>query len=206
MKDPLFGNKVAAAALIVILLAFGLPIVINTLTAVFGGHHGHHDADPENPFHLAYIPADIQVGSGPAPEVVKVDLGTLMAAASAERGQRAAGLCTACHTLEKDGANGIGPNLWNVVGRAKGAVSGFGYSNALTSFGGDWSYEQLDGYLANSSSFMPGTQMAQMVRKDKKRADLLAYLGTLADSPLAFPEPAPPAAPEIEDEPSAEAE
>lgn len=190
-KDPLFGNKVAAAALATLLIAFGLPIIITTMTKVFGGHHGDHH-DEANPFGLAYVPAEIVIdGGGPVEAAPEIDLGTLLANASVERGQRAAGLCAACHTFEEGGADGIGPHLWNVVGRDVGGVSGFSYSQALQDFGGQWTYEHLDGYLENSPAYIPGTQMAQMVRKDERRADILAYLGSLSANPVPFPEPDP---------------
>lgn len=190
MKDPLFGNKVAAAALTVVLLAFGVPITLNTLGKVFAGHHGH-EKDAENPFHLAYIPAEIQIGTGPKVEAPKVSLGELLANASAQRGERSAALCAACHTFAEGEANGIGPNLWNIVNRPVGGISGYSYSNVVANAGGVWSYDRLDPYLANSQSYLPGTTMAQMVRKDTKRADILAYLATLSDDPVPFPEPAP---------------
>ncbi|MEM9989006.1 MAG: cytochrome c family protein [Pseudomonadota bacterium] len=192
MKDPLYGNKIAAVALTTVLLAFGLPITINTLGKIFGGHHGHH-TDEANPFGLAYIPTEIKLeGPGAAPPEPEVDLGTLLAQASAERGKRGAALCSACHTFEKGGPNGIGPNLWDVMGREVASVAGFSYSAAVENFGGVWSYERLDPYLENSGAYIPGTQMVQMLRKDQKRADILAYLATLSDDPLPFPEPAPP--------------
>ncbi|WOI53165.1 c-type cytochrome [Parvularcula sp. LCG005] len=199
MKDPLYGNKVAAAILVTLLLAVGLPIILGTLTAVFAGHHGAHH-DEENPWGLAYTPTEITVdGATEAVAEVEVDLGTLLANASAERGERAAGLCGACHTFEKGGSNGIGPNLWGVMGREVAGVSGYGYSAALQSVGGEWTYEKVDHLLENSQSFAPGTSMAQMVRKDDKRADILAYLQTLSDNPMPFPEPAPVAEPEGEE-------
>ncbi|MEM9232985.1 MAG: cytochrome c family protein [Pseudomonadota bacterium] len=194
-KDPLFGNKVAAAVLTTLLIAVGLPIIITTMTKVFSGHHGDHH-DESNPFGLAYVPAEIVIeGAAPAEAEAVIDLGTLLANASVERGERAAALCAACHTFEKGGADGIGPHLWDIVGRDIGGVSGFAYSQAVRDFGGQWTYEHLDGYLENSAAYIPGTQMAQMVRKDERRADILAYLGSLSDNPLPFPEPAP-AAPE----------
>ena len=191
MKDPLFGNKIAAAVLVTLLIAAGLPSIISTMTGVFGGHHGH-EADEENPFGLAYIPTDIKIGgAGATEEEPEPDLGTLLANASAQRGERAAGLCAACHTFEKGGANGIGPHLYGVVGRDIANVSGFGYSGALQDLEGEWTYEKLDHFLENSQAYVPGTQMAQMIRKPEKRADILAYLGSLSDDPVPFPEPAP---------------
>ncbi|ADM08861.1 cytochrome C [Parvularcula bermudensis HTCC2503] len=191
MKDPLYGNKVAAAILTTLLLAFGLPITISTLTKVFS-HHGHHEADEENPFGLAYIPAEIELGPTAAgEEEEEIDLGTLMANASVERGQRAAGLCGSCHTFQEGEPNGIGPNLWGIVGRDIASHGGFSYSSALQGLEGDWTYERLDPYLENSQAYVPGTQMAQMVRKEEKRADLLAYLGSLSNDPVPYPAPAP---------------
>ena len=190
MKDPLYGNKVAAVALIVLLLAFGLPITINTLTKVFAGHHGDHHEEG-NPFGLAYIPTEIRIDGAAAVEEVPIDLGTMMANSSETRGERAAALCAACHTFAKGGDNGIGPNLWNVVGKDIASVDGYAYSSALSAVEGVWEYDRLDKYLENSAAYVPGTQMAQMVRKPEKRADILAYLGSLSDNPVPFPEPAP---------------
>lgn len=196
-KDPLFGNKVAAAILLTVFIAFGLPIIIKTMTGLFGGHHGAGHHDEANPFGLAYIPAEIAIeGGGAAAPAPEIDLGTLLANASASRGERAAGLCKACHTFEKGGADGIGPNLWGVMGRDVAAVSGFGYSGAMSGLDGIWTYERVDHLLENSQAFLPGTQMAQMVRKDEKRADILAFLQTLSDEPYPFPEPAPAASAE----------
>lgn len=191
MKDPLYGNKVAAAVLTVALLAFGVPIVLETFDKL-GHHDAHHEKDPDNPFHLAYIPAEVTFSADAAKEEApKVDLGTLMASASADRGKRGAALCGSCHTFAEGEPNGIGPNLWNLVGREVASVSGFGYSGALKEIGGVWSYERLDPYLENSQSYVPGTQMAQMIRKETKRADILAYLGSLSNDPVPFPAPAP---------------
>lgn len=206
MKDPLYGNKVAAAFLTTVLLAAGLPIVIGTLGKVFGGHHGHHGTEA-NPFGLAYIPSEIVIGgAGAAPAEEKMSLAELLQNASAQRGERAAGLCAACHTFEKGGSNGIGPNLWGVVGREVGGVPGFGYSAAVAGEEGVWSYDRLDPYLANSQSYIAGTTMVQMVRKDEKRADILAYLATLSDDPVPFPEPPPPAPETMEEGAPAEAD
>ena len=208
MKDALFSNKLAAVVLIVLLLFIGLPVIVHTFEALLGGHHGHHEYDEENPFHLTVIPYETLVGGGEGQvEEEEISLGCLLADADPARGARAGAICTSCHSLGQNGANGTGPRMWGVVGRDIGGLEDYnGYSAAIRTFGGQWTYESLDAYLYNSASFMPGTNMAQQVRKDNKRADILAFLGTLREGdPMPFPECVPPAAEEEMAEPLGEA-
>ena len=186
-KDPLFSNKIAAAVLAALLLVFGLP---QLTAAVFGG--GHHGGEGEE-LHLAYCCVELEGGDASAEAEAEAppDLGTLLASASATGGERRAALCKSCHTFEQGGANGAGPNLWNVVGRDVASVSGFSYTSALQGFGGAWTYERLDEYLRNSQEYVPGTSMVQRFARDDQRADILAYLQTLSANPVSFPEPAP---------------
>ncbi len=184
MNDPLFGNKLAAAVLVALLLFFGLPQLASSLIGG-GGHHGGHGGELK----LAY-PIEFETdGAGDEAPVAEIGLGTLLADASASAGERKAALCKSCHSFEEGGANGAGPNLWNVVGRQVAAVSGFNYTSALEDFGGEWTYERLDKYLENSQSYIPGTLMVQKIGKDDQRADILAYLGSLSEDPVPFPEP-----------------
>lgn len=195
MKDSLFTNKLAAAGLIVLLLFIGLPVILTTFQTLAAGHHGHHEFHEENPFDLQYKPYINLVGGGEAqPEPVEISLGCLLADADPARGARGAAICAACHQFDEGGANATGPRLWGLVGREIGGVADFaGYTPAISSFGGEWTYENLDGYLKNSASFMPGTAMQQQVRKDDRRADILAYLGTLTSGePMPYPECVPP--------------
>ena len=197
MKDPLYGNKVAAAVLIVLLLAVGLPVVVGTF-AELAEHAGHHEESPSPyPGRIVYAPFDpaaleAQSGGGEEGPEAPYDLGALLAAADVERGARAAAICSSCHSFDRGGVNGTGPNLWEVIGRPVASVSGFAYSGALQALGGAWTYEKMDPYLENSQGYVPGTQMAQKVRKDQKRADILAYLGSLSDNPAPYPAPLPP--------------
>lgn len=195
MKDSLFSNKLAAVVLIVLLLFIGLPVIVNTMSLVFGGHHGH-EYEEDNPFGLAYQPyAELAVSGAAKVEEVKVSLGCLLAEADATRGQRSAGVCAACHSFDVGGANLTGPKLWNIVGRDIASVDGYDdYSGALSALEGEWTYDKLDQYLYNSTAYVPGTNMAQAIRKDNKRADILLYLGSLADSPMEVPECVPPVA------------
>lgn len=108
----------------------------------------------------------------------EVSFEELLASADLGRGQRAFNKCAACHRLE-DGANGTGPHLFGVVGRAKGSVDGFGYSGAI---GTDdvWSAENLSAFIENPRGYAPGTSMAFAgIRNPQERADLIAYLDTI---------------------------
>ncbi|MHA7873125.1 MAG: c-type cytochrome [Hyphococcus sp.] len=189
MNDPLFGNKIAAAVLTALLLVFGLPQL--TAAILGGGHHGgHHDE-----LKLAYccVELDFAAAAGEAAVEEAYDLGAMLASASVSSGERRAALCQSCHTFDEGGANGTGPNLWNVVGRQVAGVSGFNYSSALRDFGGEWTYERLDEYLRNSQEYVPGTAMVQRIGRDQQRAEILAYLGSLSSNPVDYPAPNAPA-------------
>ncbi len=96
-------------------------------------------------------------------------------------GERLWRACQACHKLE-DGANGTGPHLYGVVGRAVGSVDGFGYSGALSEVAEVWSPEALNGFLENPREWAPGTAMAYRGMSDiEDRANLIAYLDSIDD-------------------------
>jgi cytochrome c len=116
---------------------------------------------------------------------------TLLAKASVEKGQTAAKQCQACHTFEKGGPNRVGPNLWNIVNRPRASEAGFNYSAGMKSKGGNWSFDELNKFLANPRGYVPGTAMtfAGMSRAEQ-RADVIDYLHTLADNPVPLPKAA----------------
>ena len=100
--------------------------------------------------------------------------------ADAEAGKNAALICAACHTLEADGGTRVGPNLYGLINRTTASVSDFQYSEAMASYGGDWSPERLDTFLKNPMEAVPGTTMVfPGVQDDTERANLIAYLNTL---------------------------
>jgi cytochrome c len=112
----------------------------------------------------------------------------LLAAANIENGKAKFRLCVACHTPAEGGKNLVGPNLWNIVNRARGAADGFSYSPGMKAKGGAWSYEDLNSFLANPKQFLPQTKMAFAgLPKPEDRADVIAYLRTLSPSPAPLP-------------------
>lgn len=177
-------NKIAGALLGTLLFVMGLGMLGDV---IFAPHH---------PVVAGYaLPAAEdapKAGAAPAPAAPAVPLPQLLAKADAKKGEAQAKACAACHSFDKGGANKIGPALYGVVDRAKAAVPGFGYSAAskeAAAKGGKWDFAALDAFIANPKGYLPGTSMGYAGLKDaEKRADLLLYLRSMADTPAPLPQ------------------
>lgn len=112
----------------------------------------------------------------------------LIADANIEAGEKLSRQCAACHSFEKGGPNKIGPNLWDVVNNPKGEKTGFNYSSALMDKGGKWTYSALNQFLWRPGSYIKGTKMNYVgLKKPEKRAAIIAWMRTLADSSPPLP-------------------
>jgi cytochrome c len=101
----------------------------------------------------------------------------------AAKGERTFATCSVCHTAERGGDNGIGPNLWGAYGAHAASNADFSYSSALKSAGIVWNDATLDRWLTAPSAFVPGTLMtfAGVPDPDERKA-LIAYLKTLREA------------------------
>ncbi|GGF76992.1 cytochrome c family protein [Azorhizobium oxalatiphilum] len=175
-------NKIAGAVLGTLTLTLGLGIVSEILFT------------PEAPAKPGYEIAVKEEGgaaaAGPA-KAAAVPIAELLPKASPEKGAAVAKRCGACHNFTEGAGAKVGPDLYAVVGRAKGSVAGFSYSAAMKAKGGDWSFDELNAFLTNPKGDIPGTAMAFAgIPKETERADLIAYLNTLSHSPLPLPQAA----------------
>ncbi len=172
-------NKIMGALLGTCLFLLSLNIVAGAYFApVKPAKPGYDIAVPETP-----------AGGAPAgPAEPEKPIAELLASSDVAKGEQAAKKCAACHTFNKGGPNRVGPNLWGVVERPKGTEGGFNYSAALKGKGGNWSYDDLNKFLANPKGFVQGTNMQFAgINRASERADLLNYLHTLSDAPKPLP-------------------
>ena len=107
-------------------------------------------------------------------------LATSAQAGDAANGKTVFARCAICHTVQKGGANGLGPNLFGVVGRKAASLSTFMYSGALKNSGITWTPDKIKTWVTSPARMVPGTKMAFAGLSNAKQADdVVAYLGTL---------------------------
>lgn len=170
-------NKIVAAILIALITAKGASLIAD------------HLIRPKMLTENAFKIAGVQSTSSPAAEKTgPTPIEPLLAKANAQNGATIFKKCTSCHTAEKGGPNKIGPDLYNVVNAPKGKHEGFTYSAAMEKKGGTWTYDELNHFLYDPRSVIPGTKMSFAgLKNDQERADVIAYLRQQNDSPPPLP-------------------
>ncbi|MBD1173900.1 cytochrome c family protein [Pelagibacterales bacterium SAG-MED01] len=173
-------NKIIAAVLMVALLVIGIGKLSDIIFYVDKPKTPGYAVDTEQA-----ITASANI-SETAEE--KIDIAALMAMGDLTVGEKVFKKCAACHSIVKGGKNNIGPALYNVVGRQVGVVTDYKYSKALSGYGKEWTFEELNGYLIKPAKWIKGTKMAFAgLRKEKDRASVILYLNQNSDNPLTLP-------------------
>jgi cytochrome c len=169
-------NKTALALMSVLLLTMGLGVVSNAIYAP------EHAAKPGYP--LPAGEAKTAKADGPKEEPLPV----LLAKADPHKGEGDVKVCQSCHSFEKGGVAKVGPPLYGVLGRPKGSIAGFAYSDGMKGKGGEWTFADLNSFVAKPSAYVSGTKMTYPGEGDaQKRADIIAYIDTLSETPLPLP-------------------
>lgn len=181
-------NKVIGGLLGTVFVVFSVGLVSDALFA---------SPAPEKPG-FAIEAVEPEAGAAGPVEAAK-PIAELLATANAEAGATVFKKCQACHSGEKGGPNKVGPDLWDIVDRPVAHHEGFAYSSGMKEFakGGEehWTYDNLNHFLTSPKNFVKGTAMGFAgLKKDDERANVIAYLRTLSDSPKPLPEAAAPAA------------
>ncbi|WP_419907753.1 c-type cytochrome [Hoeflea sp.] len=195
-----FFNAAAGAFLAV---AFVVMTVSIASDAIF------HTTEPEAEGYALLASEGSTATASAGEEETLAPIAPLLASASVDGGERAFRKCAACHTVEDGGANRVGPNLWEIVDRPVAAAAGFGYSTAMQDYseGGEkkWEYENLNAFLESPRRYLRGTAMSFAgVRSADERADLIAYMRSLSNSPAPLPSADAMAPAAEETEPAAE--
>ena len=185
--DSFEFNKIAGW----ILAAFVVLLGVSTVTTMA--------FKPHKPEKQAYVVEGVEVeaSASAAPAEAEKPIGFYLASASAEKGEAVFKKCGACHNAEKGGANGIGPNLYGVLGGPHAHRADFSYSTAMAATKGKtWGWDEINAWLKSPKAYIPGNKMSFAgIGKPEDRASVALYLNSKSDSPLPLPAVAAEAAP-----------
>ena len=146
---------------------------------------------PHKPERQSYVIEGVveEVAAGAGASEAEKPIAFYLASATVEKGEGVFKKCAACHTIDKGAANGIGPNLYGIVGNVHDHVPGYAYSDALMALKGKpWNWDELNSWLTSPKTYAAGTKMAFAgIAKPEDRAALLVYLNSKSDSPRPLP-------------------
>jgi len=170
-------NKIITAILVTILVVFGIGKISDII----------FDKDEKNIVAYKVEALEGTAGEANAAET-NVDLNALFAMADVAHGEKVFKKCKACHSINADGENKIGPKLWNVMFRPVGSIADYKYSKTLSSYGKEWSWEEMNGFLTKPSKWIKGNKMGFAGLKDERdRASVILYLNQNSDNPKPLP-------------------
>ena len=103
-------------------------------------------------------------------------------AADVKKGKKVYRKCVACHSIKKGARHKIGPNLFGIVDSPSGNALGYTYSKAMKMANLTWDETTLERFIKNPKKLIKKTKMSfPGIRSYEQRANLIAYLKTLAD-------------------------
>ena len=169
-------NKIITAILVTILVVFGIGKISDII----------FDKKDEN-----IVAYKVEAPEGLATKAsteTTVDITTLLALGDVAHGEKVFKKCKACHSIKQGGRNNIGPKLWNVMFRPVAAITDYKYSKALTSYGKEWSWEEMNGFLIKPSKWIPNNKMGFAgLKSEKDRSSVILYLNQNSDNPKPLP-------------------
>ena len=170
-------NKIIVAVLVTILVVFGIgkisDLIFQTETNV-----------------VAYkVESSIENSAATTiSEESSIDISAFLAMGDIATGEKVFKKCKSCHSIKQGGGNKIGPALWNVMFRNVGAITDYKYSKALTSYGKEWSWEEMNGFLIKPSKWIPNNKMGFAgLKSEKDRASVILYLNQNSNNPKPLP-------------------
>ena len=170
-------NKIIAAVLMVVILVIGIDKVSDII---------FHVEKPKTPGYAV----DIEQVNTTSTETTeeKINITAFMTMGDVATGEKVFKKCKSCHSIKQGGGNKIGPALWNVMFRKVGSIADYKYSKALTSYGKEWSWEEMNGFLIKPSKWIPNNKMGFAgIKSEKDRASVILYLNQNSDNPLPLP-------------------
>ena len=169
-------NKIITAVLVTILVVFGIGKVSDVI----------FDKNDEN---IVAYKVDAPEGSAvQASTESSIDITALLALGDIAHGEKVYKKCKACHSIKQGGGNKIGPALWNVIFRPVGSITDYKYSKALSSYGKEWNWEEMNGFLIKPSKWIPNNKMGFAgLKSEKDRASVILYLNQNSDDPKPLP-------------------
>ena len=171
-------NKIIAAILVTVLLVLGLGKITEVIFQV------------EKP-NIAGYKVEVNLDettTSQASSDSQLDISALLALGNLEDGEKVFKKCAACHSINANGKNKIGPKLWNAMFRPIGSVADYKYSQALASYGKEWSWEEMNGFLTKPANWIKGNKMGFAgLKNEKDRASVILYLNQNSDNPKPLP-------------------
>ena len=169
-------NKIITAILVTVLVVFGIGKLSDIIF------------DKDDKDIVAYKVEAPESEAVQASVESSVDISALLAMGDVAHGEAIFRKCKSCHSIKEGGKNNIGPKLWNVMFRPVGAITDYKYSKSLSSYGKEWSWEEMNGFLIKPAKWIKGNKMGFAgIKSDKDRASVILYLNQNSDNPNPLP-------------------